>query len=86
MRVELLIEPGRPALMNSDAQEIRSYIAGMTSISFLVFAVAGDAIEWPTHLTLDYLPSGVAEARTLAGSGNPVTPEEGIDIVQQVPD
>lgn len=82
MRVELLVQPGRPAFMNSDAQEIRLCVPGMTSIPFLVFALAGETIEWPTHLTLDYLPSGVEEARTLAGSGNPVAPEEKIDIVE----
>jgi hypothetical protein len=39
------------------------------------------------HLMLDYLPSGVEKARTLAASANPIAPEEEIDaVVEQVPE
>src|SRR5437667_9588454 len=47
MGVELLIEPGRSALMDSDTQEIGSRTVGVRAVPFLMFAVAGATIEWP---------------------------------------
>src|SRR6476469_4074577 len=58
MGVELLIEPGRSALMDSDTQEIGSRTVGTRAVCFLMFAVAGATIEWPSpsHARLSFLP------------------------------
>jgi hypothetical protein len=49
MGVELLIEPGRSALMGSDTQEIGSRSVGSRAVPFLMFAGAGATIEWPPN-------------------------------------
>ena len=88
MGVELLVEPGRSALMDSDTQEIGSRTGRTRAVPFLMFAVAGATIEWPSpsHMP-DYLSFRLEKARTLAASANPVTPEEEIDaVVEQVPE
>jgi hypothetical protein len=47
MGVELLIEPGRSAFMNSGTQKIGSCAIGIEAVPVLMLAVAGATIEWP---------------------------------------
>ena len=47
MRVELFVEPGRSAFMDSDTQEIGSRTIGAAAVPVLMFAIAGATIEWP---------------------------------------
>jgi hypothetical protein len=47
MGIELLIEPGRSAFMNSGTQKIGSRTIGIGAVPVLMFTVAGATIEWP---------------------------------------
>ncbi len=47
MGVELLVEPGRSAFMDSDTQEIGARTIGIGAVPVLMLAVAGATNEWP---------------------------------------
>src|SRR6516165_2796441 len=47
MSVELLIEPGRSAFMNSDTQKIGSCNFSTRAVPVVRFAVAGATVKWP---------------------------------------
>jgi hypothetical protein len=87
MGVELLIEPGRSTLMDSDTQEIGRAPLAPEPFRFLCSPLPARPLNGQVHLMPDYLSFRVGKARTLAASANPVTPEKEIDaVVQQVPE
>jgi hypothetical protein len=45
VRIDLPIEPGRTALVKSDAHEIGSCTVGMTPVGWVTFAIAAATIE-----------------------------------------
>ena len=48
MGVELLIKPGRSALVGANAQEIGSCTIGMGPVLFLMPIAVGATVEWPS--------------------------------------
>mgnify|MGYP003578898279 CR=1 FL=1 len=87
MRVELLVEPGCAAFMDSNTQEIGSCTAGTGAVPVLILATAGVTMEWPgpSHAWLFFLPG--RKSKHVGASANPVAPEKEIDaVVHQVPE